>query len=377
MKAGWEKKPLLEVATLQRGFDLPSTERIAGRFPLVSSSGIIDTHNKHAVIGPGVVTGRSGSIGNVFHIKDNYWPLNTVLYVKDFHGNDPKFVFYLLQYLDLSRFATGTGVPTLNRNIVHDELVRIPPLAKQRSIVDILDDAFDKIAVAKVNAANNLTKSREIFQSELTNIFTRHETGWTEKPLGALASFRNGINYNKLSSGERVKIVGVKDFKDDFWAPLDKLDTISIDGNLDAIDELRDGDVLTVRSNGNAELIGRCILAANVSEKMTHSGFTIRMRTDRSELLPEFLCHYMKSSQSRTLLTAGSTGTNIKSLNQQSLAGLNVRYPCRLTEQREVVSRIERLSADTKRLEDIYRRKIAALDELKKSLLHQAFSGGL
>jgi type I restriction enzyme S subunit len=126
MKAGWERKKLGDVATLQRGFDLPTQDRVAGDFPIVSSSGVIDAHHKSAVCGTGVVTGRSGSIGNVFFIEEDYWPLNTVLYVKDFHGNDPKFIFHLLKKFDLKRFATGTGVPTLNRNFVHDELVNSP-----------------------------------------------------------------------------------------------------------------------------------------------------------------------------------------------------------------------------------------------------------
>jgi type I restriction enzyme, S subunit len=130
MKNGWQTKRLAEVATLQRGFDLPTQDRVAGEFPLVSSSGISDTHHKCAVRGPGVVTGRSGSIGNVFFIEEDFWPLNTVLYVKEFHGNDPRFVFHLLKKFDLQRFASGAGVPTLNRNFVHDELVERPYAAR-------------------------------------------------------------------------------------------------------------------------------------------------------------------------------------------------------------------------------------------------------
>jgi len=130
---GWEEKKLGDVATLQRGFDLLTQDRVSGEYPLVSSSGISDTHHKSAVRGPGVVTGRSGSIGNVFFIEDDFWPLNTVLYVKDFHGYVPRFVFHLLNHFDLKMFATGSGVPTLNRNFVHDELVMVPTsVAKQK-----------------------------------------------------------------------------------------------------------------------------------------------------------------------------------------------------------------------------------------------------
>ena len=75
MKIGWQSKKLGEVATLQRGFDLPTQDRVSGEYPLVSSSGVSDTHHKGWSVGPGVVTGRSGSIGNVFFIEEDFWPL--------------------------------------------------------------------------------------------------------------------------------------------------------------------------------------------------------------------------------------------------------------------------------------------------------------
>ena len=92
----------------------------------------------------------------MFFIEEDYWPLNTVLYVKDFHGNDPRFIFHLLKRFDLKRFASGAGVPTLNRNFVHDELVEIPPLSEQLRIVRILDEAFEGIATARANAKQKL-----------------------------------------------------------------------------------------------------------------------------------------------------------------------------------------------------------------------------
>lgn len=137
---GWIEKRLVETCVLQRGFDLPTRSRIAGKYPLVSSSGIIDTHHEGPVEGPGVATGRSGSIGNVFYVEEDFWPLNTVLYVKEFYGNKPKFIYRLLSHFDLKRFATGTGVPTLNRNFFHDEHVSIPTSNEvQQRIVEQLD----------------------------------------------------------------------------------------------------------------------------------------------------------------------------------------------------------------------------------------------
>jgi type I restriction enzyme, S subunit len=133
---GWTKKRFDQVCVLQRGFDLPTQSRTQGKYPLVTSNGITDTHNQAKVKGPGVVTGRSGSIGNVFFIEEDFWPLNTALYIKDFHGNDPKFIHIFLQYFDLKRYASGAGVPTLNRNFVHSEIVITPDsVNEQKTIV--------------------------------------------------------------------------------------------------------------------------------------------------------------------------------------------------------------------------------------------------
>jgi type I restriction enzyme S subunit len=144
---GWCSEKLERLCILQRGFDLPVQNRIPGTYPILGSNGIVGFHNKGKVPAPGVVTGRSGSIGQVWYLENDFWALNTSLYVKEFHGNHQKFVYYFLQYFDLSRFGTGTGVPTLNRNDVHRVKIHFPPCPEQRKIATILtsvDEVIDK-----------------------------------------------------------------------------------------------------------------------------------------------------------------------------------------------------------------------------------------
>lgn len=129
---GWPSVPLGETATLQRGFDLPVQDRRDGDVPIFAANGSVGTHVVSKVKGPGVVTGRSGTIGKVHFIKDDFWPLNTALWVKDFHGNQPEWASHLLRLLDLKRFTRGVGVPTLNRNLVHVVEVPVPPQDLQR-----------------------------------------------------------------------------------------------------------------------------------------------------------------------------------------------------------------------------------------------------
>jgi type I restriction enzyme, S subunit len=133
-----------DFVTLQRGFDLPKTEMRDGPFPVLGSTSIIGKHSEFKVEPPGVVTGRSGSLGVVQYVDDRYWPHNTALWVKDFKGNDPKFVYYCMQGLDFGRFNAGAGVPTLNRNHLDSLEVNVPPLSIQRCIAGILS-AYDDL----------------------------------------------------------------------------------------------------------------------------------------------------------------------------------------------------------------------------------------
>jgi len=141
----WSQLPLGDVMTLQRGFDLPSQDRKPGKVPIVSSSGVSDYHSEVGVKGPGVVTGRYGTIGQVFLINEDFWPLNTTLWVKDFHGNDPHFAAYLLRTIDFRSCSDKSSVPGVNRNDLHRIPVLLPPLAEQKAIAHILGTLDDKI----------------------------------------------------------------------------------------------------------------------------------------------------------------------------------------------------------------------------------------
>ncbi|OIP11190.1 MAG: hypothetical protein AUK53_08840 [Betaproteobacteria bacterium CG2_30_59_46] len=133
-----------DFVTLQRGFDLTKTEMRDGHVPVVGSTSIIGFHDVWKVAPPGVVTGRSGSLGTVQYINEPFWPHNTSLWVKDFKGNDPHFVYYRLQGFDFGRFNAGAGVPTLNRNHLDTLELDIPPLQTQRRIASILS-AYDEL----------------------------------------------------------------------------------------------------------------------------------------------------------------------------------------------------------------------------------------
>lgn len=132
---------------MKRGFDLPAHSRAKGPFPLYSSSGLTGNNNVPAVSGPCVITGRYGTIGDVFYSDGACWPLNTTLYTTEFKGNNPKFIYYLLKTIPWSRYTTASAVPGINRNHINLCPVFVPEIRTQRAIVNILETLDEKIAL--------------------------------------------------------------------------------------------------------------------------------------------------------------------------------------------------------------------------------------
>ena len=158
--ADWQVMPLGDFATLKRGVDLPVQARAAGPIPVYGSNGVLGSHAKPLHPGPGVITGRSGSIGMVFFSSGPYWPLNTTLYVQDFHGNNARFIFYLLTHIQLEKFAASTSVPSLNRNFVHPIPVAVPPRHEQHRIAGAVI-AVDKSLNEKRVTVHSLNSLKE------------------------------------------------------------------------------------------------------------------------------------------------------------------------------------------------------------------------
>ena len=140
----WIELNFIDFIQLQRGHDLTKEQIVTGNYPVVSSTSIMGYHNEYRAEGPGVVIGRSGTLGVVQYIKTNYWPHNTSLYVKDFKGNLPKFVYYFMKNFGVSSHGGGSAVPTLNRNSLSKIKIRIPDIQTQRRIADILS-AYDDL----------------------------------------------------------------------------------------------------------------------------------------------------------------------------------------------------------------------------------------
>lgn len=166
VEESWEVGTVLDLFKLQRGFDLPSQNRIEGKYPIVASNGISEYHNEYKVKGPGVTTGRSGSLGNVFYIDEDFWPLNTSLYVSEFKRATPLFSYFFLKTLDLNSLNGGSAVPTLNRNNVHEMKTELPPHKLIQDFEDIVKTYFQKIKFNHIQI-RTLTQTRDALLPKL------------------------------------------------------------------------------------------------------------------------------------------------------------------------------------------------------------------
>ena len=184
----WEVKDISALCLLQRGFDITESTRKFGNVPVYSSSGLAYFHNQAKVNPPGVVTGRKGILGKVFYIEEPFWPHDTTLWIKDFKGNDAKYISFFLTYFNLERFDASTSVPTLNRNNLATISIPVPPLPEQKAIAQTLSDVDTLIAALD----KLIAKKRNIKTATMQQLLT----GKTRLP-----GFGEGKGYKKTEVG--------------------------------------------------------------------------------------------------------------------------------------------------------------------------------
>ncbi len=350
----WEEKKCKDIAPLQRGFDLPVSNMIEGKYPVVMSNGIGGYHNEYKVKGPGVITGRSGTIGKLQYIDTDYWPHNTSLWVTDFKGNYPKFVFYLYQKLNLSKFGTGSGVPTLNRNDVHDTLIHIPSHDEQKKISMCLDNLDHLITLHQ----RKLEKLKEYKKGMLQKMFPKNgekipevrfpgfDGEWKERKVSELCSISTG----KSNTQDKVE-----DGKYPFYvrSPIIERSTKYLydeEAVITVGDGVGTGKVFHY-VNGKYDLHQRCY----------------RMYGFSDELNAHYFYHTFSKLFYKRVMSM-TAKTSVDSVRLEMISDMKIPVPD-IEEQRKIGSFLDNLD----RLIALQQKKIESLKEFKKGCLQQMF----
>lgn len=206
----WKECLLGDIVTFQRGYDLPKTKMNGGIYPVVASNGIIGYHDEFTTEEPSITIGRSGSVGKPLLIKGKSWSHNTTLYIKEYKGVEPFFIYYFLKTLDLKNYAGGSAVPTLNRNYIHCLPVKIPTdISEQKKIASVLS-AYDDLIENNQKQIKLLEEaSQRLYKEwfvdlhfpdyENTPIIDGVPEGWRIGRLDELGEFKRGKTITKDS----------------------------------------------------------------------------------------------------------------------------------------------------------------------------------
>lgn len=366
----WRLDSLGHVLTLQRGFDLPKRLRRRGPVPIVTSSGIEDFHNQAAAKGPGIITGRYGTIGKVHFVETEYWPLNTTLWVRDFHGNDPRWGYRVLQTVDFLSHSGKSGVPGVNRNDVHGELVLVPTLPEQRAIAAALADADSLIAALE----GMIAKKRDLKQAAMQHLLTGRTRlpgfsgEWEVKRLGDLGSFLKGrgISRDQAQSGD----IPCVRYGEIYTVHHDVIRSFASRISREVAETatpIRYGDLLFAGSGETKEEIGKCVALGTHAEAYA-GGDIVILRPKVGD--PFFLGYLMNTSSVVRQKANFGQGDAVVHISARALANIEITLPDP-TEQTAIAEVLSDIDADLAALEA----QAAKARAVKQGMMQELLTG--
>lgn len=380
MKVDWKTEALGSLCDILDSQRKPITkrDRIPGEYPYYGATGILDFVEGYLFDEPLVLVGEDGAKwrsgeSTAFAVQGKCW-VNNHAHVLRPHRSvlTDNWLIYFLVHSDLSKFVSGLTVPKLNQGSLREIPIPVPPLPEQQRIVGILDEAFEGIAIAKANAEKNLQNARALFESHLQSFFTQRGDGWKQKTLEKIAiTFGRGKSKHRPRNEPKL-----------YGGNYPFIQTGDIRNANHFITEYSQTYSKTGLAQSKLWPQGTiCItIAANIAETGI-LGFdacfpdsVIGVVTNPNEADVGFVEYLLQSFKARLqTLGKGSAQANI---NMRTFENKRFPFPP-VAEQKQIVEKLDTLREEIQRLESIYQQKLNALEELKKSLLHQAFSGEL
>ena len=366
LSSGWKVVRLDKVAPLQRGYDLPVDNIKEGLYPVVYSNGILKFHNEFKAKAPGVITGRSGTIGKVIYVEKDYWPHNTSLWVTNFCGNNPKFIYYMYINLNLIRFSAGSGVPTLNRNDIHLQKILLPPLDEQKKIAEILS-TWDEA----INLTINLIESKKQFKKALMqNLLTakvrfpEFKDEWIEVTIGELFEFKKGQGLSKEMLDTNGKFECV--LYGELYTTYDEIiENVKSRTNFQGSIKSKFDDIL-IPSSTTTGSIDIAIAAVILKNDVLLGGDINILRKKRNNIYGKFVAYCITNIKNKEL-SSYAQGTTIIHLYAKDFKDMKIKLP-NLKEQQKIAEVLtacdDEINLLNLKLENLKRQKQGLMQKL-------------
>ena len=376
MSEAIDKLTLGDLVNFKRGYDLPHRDREKGSIPIISSSGLTGWHKKSMAKAPGVVTGRYGTLGEVFYIEKDYWPLNTSLYVQDFKTNNPKFIYYYLKTVLNENFNSAGAVPGVNRNYLHK--IKVPPVPKdQKKIAVILSAYDDLIENNKRRIALLENMAEEIYREWFVRFrFPGYQTtefekgipkGWEVVKIKEIASFLYGYTESSCKDDSLPKFLRVMDINKGSFVAWGKVPNCPIDEIKFNKYQLNKNDIVIARmaDPGKVAIIEKKV-------KAVFASYLIKIEYSKEKITPYYFFYTMRSDSLAKNFSNANSGSTRGSINAQAIGNMFILLPpLSLMENFEKI--IMPLRSQVSHL-DIQNEK---LEKIKNMLLPRLISGKL
>jgi len=384
VKAGWKNKPLGDLGDILDSKRKPVTksDRVPGPYPYYGATGIQDFVADFIFDEPLVLVGEDGAKwesgeSTAFAIQGKCWVNNHAHVLRPFRDRLlDNWLIYFLNHSDLNEYVSGLTVPKLNQGSLREIRIPLAPIEEQHRIVTLLDEAFADIATAKANAEKNVQNAEALFQSQLQSLFNRPSVGRVQttldKATGGIFTGPFGSLLHKHDYVENgIPLVNPAHISP-FGIEPDYRKTVSNEtASRLANYIMRAGDIVI----GRRGEMGRCALITDMEDGWLCGTGSFFIKSS-NQCDAAYLVHFLRSDVCKQQLEKIAGGAVMPNLSNTELSNFAVELPS-IDEQKQIVSQIELAKQDVERLKSIYRQKLTALDDLKKSLLHQAFSGQL
>jgi type I restriction enzyme S subunit len=382
MKKGWETKKLSEVCLIKTGEKDVNQGNPTGKYPFFTCARRHTFSDTFSFDTEALLIAGNGDVGNVSYYNGKFEAYQRTYILYNFDYILPRYLFLILDGTlksSMSNQKLGNTMPYIKLGMLKEFKIPLPPLLEQKQIVSILDKAFEAIDKAKDNAEQNLKNAQELFESSLHGMFEDKGEDWVEKRLGDVLVFppKNGWSPPaKYHSNIGVPVLTLSAVTG-FIFNKASVKFTSAPVKRDSSYWLNEGDLLITRSN-TPELVGHVAICEGLNDMTIYPDLMMKINPKEILILTRFLYYQLRSPKLREIIKTSAHGANptMKKINKQDVQNFNISYPS-LQEQKQIVTKLDNLSAETNKLELIYQKKIDDLEELKKSILQKAFSGEL